>query len=312
MIQVKNLVKDYGGKKALDGVSFEIEKGRIYGLLGPNGAGKTTTMNIMTGYIAATEGSVSIDGFDIFEDAPEAKKRIGYLPEVPPVYPDMTVREYLEFAAELKKVPAKSKGERIKRVMEQVDISDMRDRLIKNLSKGYRQRVGIAQALIGDPEVVILDEPTVGLDPKQIIEIRELIRSLGEKHTVILSSHILSEVNAICDHIIIISGGKLIASDTPEGLAESFAGEGAYIYSVKGELEAVRRALAFAGEGVSVSAGEDGLAKVEVKTKADIREDIFAALAEAGCPIMELRAASRTLEDIFIELTDESEEVIAK
>ena len=213
MIEVSNLTKKYGDHIAVDHLSFRVEKGQIYGFLGPNGAGKSTTMNIITGYLAATEGTVTIDGKDVQKDPEEAKRAIGYLPELPPLYVDMTVREYLDFVAELKKVPKKERKQQIDEVMEMTQITDMQQRLIRNLSKGYRQRVGLAQAILGYPEVIILDEPTVGLDPKQIIEIRDLIRKLGENHTVILSSHILSEVSAVCDHIMIIAHGKLVASD---------------------------------------------------------------------------------------------------
>ena len=218
MIEVENLTKKYGSHVAVDNLSFRVERGMIYGFLGPNGAGKSTTMNMMTGYIAATSGTVKINGYDILKNPEQAKKSIGYLPELPPVYPDMTVYEYLRFVAELKKVKKNERQVQIEDVMKQTQIEDVKGRLIKNLSKGYKQRVGLAQAIIGYPEVIILDEPTVGLDPKQIIEIRELIRELAKKHTIILSSHILSEVSAVCDHIMIISKGKLVASDTPEGL----------------------------------------------------------------------------------------------
>ena len=215
MIEVNNLVKRYGDHTAVDHLSFKIEKGKIYGFLGPNGAGKSTTMNIITGYIASTEGTVSIDGHDILEEPEKARKCIGYLPEQPPLYFDMTVLEYMRFAADLKKIPKNKKNEMIEEVMDRVKITDMKNRLIKNLSKGYRQRVGLAQAILGYPDVIILDEPTVGLDPKQIIEIRDLIKDLRQKHTVIVSSHILSEVSAVCDYVLIISHGKLVASDTP-------------------------------------------------------------------------------------------------
>ena len=211
MIEVENLVKRYGDHLAVDHLSFHVEPGKIYGFLGPNGAGKSTTMNIMTGYIAATEGTVKINGHDIIKDAEEAKKCIGYLPEIPPLYQDMTVREYLHFVAELKKIPKSERETQLREIMDLTIITDMEGRLIKNLSKGYKQRVGLAQAVLGYPEVIILDEPTVGLDPKQIIEIRDLIKKLGEKHTVILSSHILSEVQAVCDEIMIISKGHLVA-----------------------------------------------------------------------------------------------------
>ena len=226
MIEVSHLTKKYGPRTAVEDLSFTVEDGVVYGFLGPNGAGKSTTMNIITGCLAATSGTVTIDGYDIFDRPKEAKSRIGYLPELPPVYPDMTPAEYLSFVADARKVPAAEKEEQIDRAIRVTDIADVKDRLIKNLSKGYRQRVGIAQALLGKPSVIILDEPTVGLDPRQIIEIRELIRSLGKKHTVILSSHILSEVQAVCDKILIINKGKLIACDTPENLENLFAGGG--------------------------------------------------------------------------------------
>ena len=218
MIEVSNLTKKYGKHTAVDDLSFQVEKGQIYGFLGPNGAGKSTTMNIITGYLAATEGTVKINGHDVLKEPEEAKKCIGYLPELPPLYMDMTVGEYLCFVAELKKVPSKDRVDQIEEIMEKTGVTEMKDRLIKNLSKGYKQRVGLAQALIGYPEVIILDEPSVGLDPKQIIEMREFIRSLANEHTVILSSHILSEVQAVCDHIMIIAHGKLVASDSPENL----------------------------------------------------------------------------------------------
>ena len=218
MIEVQNLVKMYGDHTAVDHLSFRIEKGHIYGLLGPNGAGKSTTMNIMTGYLGATEGKVLIQGHDILKESELAKKSIGYLPEQPPVYMDMTVQEYLQFAAELKKIPKKEREKQINDVIRMTGIREVENRLIQNLSKGYRQRVGLAQAILGFPEVIILDEPTVGLDPKQIIEIRELIRKLSKKHTIILSSHILAEIREVCDYIMIISRGKLVASDTPDNL----------------------------------------------------------------------------------------------
>ena len=222
MIEVKNLCKNYGGHRAIEDLTFTLEKGHVYGFLGPNGAGKSTTMNIITGCLAATSGYVLIDGMDIFENAVKAKKLIGYLPEIPPLYPDMTVFEYLSFIAEVKGVPKENTTEELFKVMTETNTEEVGHRLIKNLSKGYRQRVGIAQALIGDPEIIILDEPTAGLDPKQIIEIRELIIALGKEHTVILSSHILSEVQAVCDYILIISEGKLVANDTAGNLEHGF------------------------------------------------------------------------------------------
>ena len=243
MIEVNNLVKRYGNHTAVDHLSFKIEKGKIYGFLGPNGAGKSTTMNMITGYIASTEGTVKIDGHDILEEPEAAKKCIGYLPEQPPVYFDMTVLEYMKFVADLKKIPKDKKANMIEEVMDMVKISDMRNRLIKNLSKGYRQRVGLAEAIMGYPEVIILDEPTVGLDPKQIIEIRTLIKELKKKHTVILSSHILSEVSAVCDYVLIISHGKLVASDTPENLGKLAEGSNTLEMLIKGEKIQIRQAL---------------------------------------------------------------------
>ena len=243
MIEVNNLVKRYGDHTAVDHLSFKIEKGKIYGFLGPNGAGKSTTMNMITGYIASTEGTVKIDGHDILEEPEEAKKCIGYLPEQPPLYFDMTVLEYMKFVADLKKIPKDKKENMIEEVMEMVKISDMRNRLIKNLSKGYRQRVGLAEAVMGYPEVIILDEPTVGLDPKQIIEIRTLIKNLKKKHTVILSSHILSEVSAVCDYVLIISHGKLVASDTPENLGKLAEGSNTLEMLVKGAEKPIKEAL---------------------------------------------------------------------
>ena len=243
MIEVKNLVKDYGGHLAVDHLSFTVEDGQIYGFLGPNGAGKSTTMNIMTGYLGATKGEVLINGHNILEEPEQAKKCMGYLPEVPPLYTDMTVYEYLVFAAKLKKLPKDSIKASISEVMELVKIQDVKGRLIRNLSKGYRQRVGMAQAILGKPDVIILDEPTVGLDPKQIIEIRDMIRELGRKHTVILSSHILSEVSAVCDHIMIISHGKLIASDTPENLERQLEGSAGLELDVKGSRDDIMNLL---------------------------------------------------------------------
>lgn len=312
MIEVANLTKKYGNHKAVDNLSFHLEKGRIYGFLGPNGAGKSTTMNILTGYLAPSAGTVLINGKDIQREPEEAKANIGYLPEQPPLYMDMTVQEYLKFVAELKKIPHKEQMSEIDAVMEATYISDMRNRLIKNLSKGYRQRVGLAQAMLGNPEVIILDEPTVGLDPKQIIEIRDLIRKLGETHTVILSSHILSEVSAVCDHILIISHGKLVASDSPKKLQELMGGKGKLELVVKGEEEAVLATLEEIPDIESIKVikeedFEDGFVKLHVtaQTGKDIREDVFYTLAQSRLPIMEMHYAEKTLEHIFLELTDE-------
>ena len=310
MIEVSNLTKKYGDHIALDHLSFRVEKGQIYGFLGPNGAGKSTTMNIITGYLAATEGTVTIDGKDVQKDPEEAKRAIGYLPELPPLYVDMTVREYLEFVAELKKVPKKERKQQIDEVMEMTQITDMQQRLIRNLSKGYRQRVGLAQAILGYPEVIILDEPTVGLDPKQIIEIRDLIRKLGENHTVILSSHILSEVSAVCDHIMIIAHGKLVASDSPENLQKLMSGSMELDLEVKGSVAAVKTALQEISQIDRIEENTEApkdIAKLKVisKENADIREQVFYALAEAKLPILEMTHAEKSLEDIFLELTED-------
>nr|WP_295279194.1 ABC transporter ATP-binding protein [uncultured Blautia sp.] len=309
MIEVKNLVKRYGDHTAVDHLSFEIEKGKIYGFLGPNGAGKSTTMNMITGYIASTEGTVVIDGHDILEEPEEAKKCIGYLPEMPPLYFDMTVLEYLKFVADLKKIPKDKKASMIEEIMDMVKITDMKNRLIKNLSKGYRQRVGIAQAVLGYPEVIILDEPTVGLDPKQINEIRDLIKGLKKKHTVILSSHILSEVSAVCDYVLIISHGKLVASDTPENLGKLAAGANSLSLLVKGPKDTVRAALE-AVEGVkevtAKKSPEEGVCAVSVATEenTDVREKVFNSMVNAGCPILEMQSKKVSLEEIFLELTE--------
>ena len=279
MIEVNNLVKRYGDHTAVDHLSFTVEKGKIYGFLGPNGAGKSTTMNMITGYIASTEGTVRIDGHDILEEPEEAKKCIGYLPEQPPLYFDMTVLEYMKFVADLKKIPKNKKANMIEEVMDMVKISDMRNRLIKNLSKGYRQRVGLAEAIMGYPEVIILDEPTVGLDPKQIIEIRTLIKNLKKKHTVILSSHILSEVSAVCDYVLIISHGKLVASDTPENLGKLAEGSNTLEMLIKGEKTQIQNALESV-EGInSVKLEKDEKqnlwsATVSTEEQNDVREKV--------------------------------------
>ena len=310
MIEVNNLVKRYGDHTAVDHLSFKIEKGKIYGFLGPNGAGKSTTMNIITGYIASTEGTVSIDGHDILEEPEKARKCIGYLPEQPPLYFDMTVLEYMRFAADLKKIPKNKKNEMIEEVMDRVKITDMKNRLIKNLSKGYRQRVGLAQAILGYPDVIILDEPTVGLDPKQIIEIRDLIKDLRQKHTVILSSHILSEVSAVCDYVLIISHGKLVASDTPENLSKLAAGSNNLSLVVKGDKEKIRILLGEISGVRDISiegSGEEGEWNVKLTTEehTDIREDVFFKMAESRYPILEMQSKKVSLEEIFLELTED-------
>lgn len=312
MIEVNNLVKRYGNHLAVDHLSFQVEPGKIYGFLGPNGAGKSTTMNIMTGYIAPTEGTVTINGYDIVKDPEEAKKCIGYLPEIPPLYQEMTVKEYLKFVAELKKIKGEKKEAQIQEVMDMTMIADMAERLIRNLSKGYKQRVGLAQAILGYPEVIILDEPTVGLDPKQIIEIRELIKKLSEKHTIILSSHILSEVQAVCDEIMIISKGKLVACDTPEGLASLKNGSATLEVHILGEAEKAERVIQTI-PGVMhytmCESHEKGCVKAVIETdaKEDIRVELFYALANEKLPILSMNRLEKTLEDIFLELIEEDE-----
>lgn len=311
MIEVRNLVKKYGNHVAVDHLNFTVEKGKIYGFLGPNGAGKSTTMNMITGYIASTEGDILIDGHNILEEPEEAKKRIGYLQEIPPLYQDMTVREYLEFAAELKAIPREKKKTNIEEVMSTTKIEDVKNRLIKNLSKGYKQRVGLAQALLGYPEIIILDEPTVGLDPKQIIEIRDLIKGLGRKHTVILSSHILSEVSAVCDHVLIIDKGRLVASDSPENLSKLIAGDNSLELTIKGREEDIRKAFDMV-ENVQEVIYHDSLVKgacdvtVKVSGEQDIRENIFFALAEMKCPILKMQSGNMSLEEVFLKLTDDA------
>lgn len=310
MIEVNNLVKRYGNHLAVDHLSFQVEPGKIYGFLGPNGAGKSTTMNIMTGYIAPTEGTVTINGYDIVKDPEEAKKCIGYLPEIPPLYQEMTVKEYLKFVAELKKIKGEKKEAQIQEVMDMTMITDMAERLIRNLSKGYKQRVGLAQAILGYPEVIILDEPTVGLDPKQIIEIRELIKKLSEKHTIILSSHILSEVQAVCDEIMIISKGKLVACDTPEGLTSLMNGSATLEVHILGELvkaERVIKTIPGVMHYTMCESHEKGCVKAVIETdaKEDIRVELFYALANEKMPILSMNRLERSLEDIFLELTGE-------
>lgn len=308
MIEVKNLTKRYGNHLAVEHLNFTVESGKIYGFLGPNGAGKSTTMNIMTGYLGATEGQVLIDGHDILKEPEEAKKNIGYLPEIPPLYMEMTVREYLEFAAELKGIKKDKREPQIEEVIRLAKLRDVENRLIQNLSKGYKQRVGLAQAVLGFPEIIILDEPTVGLDPKQIIEIRTLIKELKKKHTVILSSHILSEVSAVCDYVLIISHGKLVASDTPENLGKLAEGSNTLEMLIKGEKTQIRQALEGI-EGVnSVTMEKDekqNLWSVKVSTEEqnDIREEVFYKMSEINSPIYEMKSRKVSLEEIFLELT---------
>lgn len=308
MIEAIGLVKEYGDHVAVDHLSFKVEKGQILGFLGPNGAGKSTTMNMLTGYISATEGTILINGYDMLEEPEFAKRSIGYLPEQPPVYPDMTVTEYLKFVTELKKVPRKDRVSEVERVMTMTGLTHMRHRLIQHLSKGYRQRVGIAQALIGNPEVIILDEPTVGLDPRQIIEIRDLMKNLAQNHTVILSSHIMQEISAVCDHIMIISHGKLVLSGTPEQLQKDANKE----ENLELEAEATKEKMLQVLSGVSgITEILDRMGENEqtcalyLKCEKDIRKEVFDAFAKAGVPVLKLMKDVKTLEDIFLDATRE-------
>lgn len=308
MIEVSNLVKKYGDHTAVDHLSFQIEKGKIYGFLGPNGAGKSTTMNMITGYIASTEGKVMIDGHDILEEPEAAKKCIGYLPEMPPLYFDMTVLEYMKFAADLKKIPRNQKDKQIKEVMDMVKITDMKDRLIKNLSKGYRQRTGLAAAILDFPDIIILDEPTVGLDPKQIIEIRELIRTLAKDHTVILSSHILAEVQEICDDILIISKGKLIAEGSPDELEELTHGKETIELTILADETSVKQVLSDFSDIDDVNwldVSKDSC-HIQINTNKDSQEicaDLSLKFAQKKMPVTQMFVNKATLEDIFLELT---------
>ena len=314
MIEIQNLTKQYGQIKAVNNLNFTVEKGEILGFLGPNGAGKTTTMNIITGYIPSTEGTVRVCGYDILESPKEVKKRIGYLPEQPPVYMDMTVIDYLNFVADLKKVDKKQKRSQISDIMELVKIGDHRNRLIKNLSKGYKQRVGLAQSLVGSPDVLILDEPTVGLDPKQIIEIRKLIKALGKEHTIILSSHILPEVSAVCERVVIINKGEIAAIDTPENLSKGYGTASKLLVTIAGPKNSVENAIR---EIYGVKYVETGVEKdkeatsfiVESDKEIDIRKSLFFAMAKLGYPIIELKSLSLSLEEIFLQIVTQEKEV---
>lgn len=314
MVEIQNLTKRYGQIKAVSNLNFTVEKGEILGFLGPNGAGKTTTMNIITGYLPSSEGTVKVDGYDILESPKEVKKRIGYLPEQPPVYMDMTVRDYLNFVADLKLVEKKIKKSQISDIMELVKIGDHRNRLIKNLSKGYKQRVGLAQALVGSPRVLILDEPTVGLDPKQIIEIRKLIKALGKEHTIILSSHILPEVSAVCERVVIINKGEIAAIDTPDNLSKGFSAASKLLVTVAGPKNSVENAIK---EIYGVKYVETGVEKereatsfiVESDKDIDIRKPLFFAMAKLGYPILELKGLNMSLEDIFLQIVTQEKEV---
>ena len=309
MIEVKNLVKDYYGNVAVDGLSFTVEEGEIVGFLGPNGAGKSTTMNIITGYLSATEGQVIVNGYDVFEDPEKAKKSIGYLPEQPPLYPDMKVREYLMFVADLKKVKKSERASMIKSIMELTKITDVSEKLIKFLSKGYKQRVGLAAAIVGYPEILIFDEPTVGLHPKQIIEIRELIKSLSKKHTILLSSHIMQEIDAVCDKIIIINKGKLIAYDTPANIARVMENSRELHITVCGSEMTVRRALDYV-DGIKKLdvrySDATGMSDITIKMNegCDVRKNVSEKLMDAKCPIIEMKLHEVSIEEIFLKLTN--------
>ncbi|MFZ3215563.1 MAG: ABC transporter ATP-binding protein [Candidatus Acidiferrales bacterium] len=308
MIEVQDLTKSYGGVTAVDHVSFTVNKGEILGFLGPNGAGKTTTMRILTCFMPATSGTARIAGFDVFNDSMEVRRRIGYLPETPPVYPDMTVEDYLDFVARIKNVPAEKRAERINDAVRKTNLEDRRTQLIKRLSRGYKQRVGIAQALVHDPDVIILDEPTVGLDPKQIIEVRNLIKGLAGDHTIILSTHILPEVSMTCDRVVIINKGKIAAVDTPQNLTSQLKGGQKVRIEAQAPESALRDALAqVPGAGrVQVEplpAAGHVVATVETSPGADIRSAIAAKIVQSGWQLFELRGVSLSLEDIFLELT---------
>ncbi len=307
MIEIDNLVKKYGEHVAVDHLSLTVEPGKIYGFLGPNGAGKSTTMNIITGYLGATSGTVTINGHDIFKEPEEAKKCVGYLPEIPPLYTDMTVLEYLNFVAELKKLEKGLRKRYVEEAMETTGILDVKNRMIRNLSKGYRQRVGFAQAILGYPEIIILDEPTVGLDPKQIIEIRDLIRKLGEKHTVILSSHILTEISEVCDHVFIISKGKLVASDSTENLLEQMSGAQEIELIVRSESVRAKELLEEIEyvEHVQIKDEQEGRILVRAKTGTDVREEVFRQMAENHIPVLEMHTVTKSLEDVFLQITQE-------
>ncbi|MGE5587194.1 MAG: ABC transporter ATP-binding protein [Clostridia bacterium] len=320
MIEVENLTKMYGRARGVEDLTFSVEQGEILGFLGPNGAGKTTTMRIITGYLAATSGTVRVGGHDVFEEPMETRRRIGYLPENPPLYREMTVKSYLHFACEIKGITKSRRAGQVARVVEACGLGPVYGRLIQNVSRGFKQRVGLAQALLGDPDVLILDEPTVGLDPRQIIEIRELIRSLGGKHTVILSSHILPEVSMVCGRVVIINNGSLVAIDTPEGLARRLRGSQCLAVRVRGPREAVEAEVgalagvrsvsveeAGAGRRSDAAPGHEGEVHLSVETElsADVREALFFKMAERGWPILEMRFVDLSLEDVFLRLTTE-------
>ena len=308
MIEIRDLVKVYGTKKAVNGISFTVEDGEVLGFLGPNGAGKSTTMNIITGYLSSTSGSVKVNGYDILENPEEAKKCIGYLPELPPLYLDMTVLEYLNFICDLKKVPKADRKVQLAKILSMVKITDVAERLIGNLSKGYKQRVGIAQALVGNPDILILDEPTVGLDPNQIREIRKLIRLLAKNHTVIISSHILPEIQAVCDRVVIINNGKVAAIDTINDLSKRLSDSNKLLLAFKGDVQLVVntiRTIPGIADVFVRDVEETDVHQIEINVvnNSDVRTAIFYTMANINCPILEMRSLDASLEEVFLSIT---------
>lgn len=313
MIEVKGLCKNYGSKKAISDISFTVNDGEIMGFLGPNGAGKSTTMNIITGYISSTAGTVTVDGDEIMENPIAVKKNIGYLPEQPPLYLDMTVKAYLSFMYDLKKVKL-DKQQHIGQICKLVKIDDVYNRVIKHLSKGYKQRVGLAQVLLGEPKLLILDEPTVGLDPNQIIEIRDLVKSLGKSHTIILSSHVLSEIQSVCDRVIVINNGKVVADDTTANLSSRLSAENRLVLTIEGEKDSVIAALKEVTGVTDVSfirQNTDSSAEyvVSYDKAQDVRKFVFSKMAAINCPIISMSNDSMTLEDVFRKLTQEESSI---
>lgn len=310
MVKVTHLTKKYGDYCAVDDISFELQDGHVYGFLGPNGAGKSTTMNMITGYLAPTKGTVLIDDISMMKSPEKAKKLIGYLPEIPPLYPDMTVTEYLKFAAELKGISKFERTDKIRKIIETVKLELVEERLIKNLSKGYKQRVGLAQALLADPKIIILDEPTVGLDPKQIVEVRDLIRKLGKEHTVILSTHILSEVIAVCDHVLIVSRGKITADDSIDRLVEKYNEKQRLTLVVKGNSSNAEKVIGQI-EGIEKKTmleenAETCKIRIAAKPGWDVREEIFVKCFESGLIVLELNVEEISFEDVYLKLTNEA------
>ena len=314
MIQVENVTKKYGSFVAVNNINFEIEEGEIVGFLGPNGAGKSTTMNMITGFIEPTSGRIIVDGYDISKKPRKAKRQIGYMPEGVPLYSDLTVKEFVTYMAELKGIPSKEKKEKVKKVLDATGLAEVSNKLTKNLSRGYKQRVSMAGALVGDPKVIILDEPTVGLDPKQVTEIRALIKELGKEHTVILSSHILSEVSQICNRVIIINKGEIVAIDTPENLENKVVNENSIYVTVEdpeNKMENIKEKLEKVKEIKLVNENEDKTKKyiIKAENEVDIRKEIFETLAKDGITIFEMKKADATLEDAFMKLINTEEPI---